>query len=175
MGRALGAAHEAGIVHRDIKPANVLLDDAGRVKVVDFGIAHVDTDTRLTKSGMLVGTPEYLSPEQCRNESLDGRCDVYALGAILYELLTGKPPHQGSTPLETLVQVLEGPVKPPRELERSIDPDLERICLKCLERDPESRYAAAATLAARCNERRHTGMWSPLVSAAASPRNSSIR
>ena len=147
---AIQYAHEKGIVHRDIKPANILLDAEQQPRVTDFGLAkriHVASD--LTATGQVVGTPTYMSPEQARGKSEQVGCesDVYSLGATLYYLLIGRPPFQSTSQAETLRQVVETEPTPPRRLDPSIPRDLETICLKCLRKEPEKRYTAAAALA----------------------------
>lgn len=147
---AVHHAHERGIVHRDLKPANVLLVADGTPKVTDFGLAkRVDGSDAHTQSGTILGSPIYMSPEQAAGalEKIGPATDVYALGVILYELLTGRPPFRGSSLIETMEQVREHDAAPPRSLQPRIPRDLEIVCLKCLEKSPQRRYASAAELA----------------------------
>ncbi len=150
LARAIGVAHAAGIVHRDLKPGNVLYTADGVLKISDFGLAkRVDSDARQTLSGQIMGSPSYMAPEQAKGNSRDvaPAADVYALGAILYEMLTGRPPFKGSTPMETVRQVIDDdPVAPSRLVPR-VPRDLETICLKCLQKDPARRYGSAPALA----------------------------
>jgi serine/threonine protein kinase len=142
--------HQHGIVHRDLKPSNILLDEAGVPYVTDFGLVKtLAGDSQRTRTGVIVGTPSYMAPEQAAGKGghVGPLSDVYSLGAILYEMLTGRPPFRESTPLDTLVQVLEGEPRPPSELNREVPHDLELICLRCLEKDAARRYPSAAALA----------------------------
>jgi hypothetical protein len=151
LAQAMQAAHDRGIVHRDLKPGNVLLTADGTPKVADFGLAkQLDGGHSQTQSGSLLGTPGYMAPEQAagRRRAVGPASDVHALGAILYELLTGRPPFQGESLLETLQQVQYQEPVPPRRLQPAVPRDLEAISLKCLEKVPEARYASAAALAA---------------------------
>ena len=144
--RAIGFAHKRGIVHRDIKPHNVLLvqDGAGdeRFKVTDFGISRT-TASQMTEAGSIVGTAQYLSPEQARGAPVDQRSDVYSVGIVLYELLTGKLPFNGETPLEIAMKHLSEVPKPPSELRPEIPADLDMIVLRALAKDPGDRFESA--------------------------------
>jgi serine/threonine-protein kinase len=150
VARAVEHLHQHGIVHRDLKPSNVLLDRDGEPYVTDFGLAKFFAGgSSVTATGVIAGTPCYMAPEQAagRNAQVGPASDVYSLGAILYETLTGRPPFLRDSPLDTLMDVLGGEPPRPRELNRSVPRELERICLKCLSRSPGDRYASAAALA----------------------------
>lgn len=149
VAQAVHYAHQRGVLHRDLKPANILLDEQGRPLVSDFGLARcVDQTGSLVESG-IEGTAEYMSPEQVRAEpgAATTAADVYSLGAILYECLTGRPPFQGKSDVETLLLILHEKLTPPRRLDPRLDRDSEIICLKCLQEEPSRRYSSAAALA----------------------------
>ena len=146
---ALAYSHRAGIVHRDIKPANVMLTPAGTVKVMDFGIARAvaDTSATMTQTAAVIGTAQYLSPEQARGERVDNRSDIYSVGCLLYELLVSQPPFKGDSPVSVAYQhVREMPV-PPSQLDPEITPDMDAIVLKALAKDPAHRYQDAQEFA----------------------------
>jgi serine/threonine protein kinase len=151
LARAVHYAHQRGILHRDLKPANVLLTTDGVPKISDFGLAKLTVGGGVgqTQSGTILGTPGYMAPEQTRGQTKDvgPAVDVYALGAILYETLTGRPPFRAETPLETMWQVqTQVPVSVVR-LQPNVPRDLNTICMKCLQREPRKRYASAEALA----------------------------
>ena len=149
IARALHHAHQHGILHRDVKPGNVLVDADDRPHVTDFGLAKQYTsDSGQTRTGSILGTPSYMAPEQAAGrKDLGPASDVYGVGALLYELLTGRPPFRAETPLDTMAQVIEVEPVPPRLLNPKIDRDLETVCLKCLQKKPRDRYRTAAELA----------------------------
>lgn len=150
LARAIHAAHERGIVHRDLKPGNVLLMRDGTPKITDFGLAkRLDAAADMTASGAVMGTPSYMAPEQAQGNARLAcpATDVYALGTILYEMLTGRPPFKAATLTDTLLQVASAPPVPPRQVRPQLPVDLQTICLKCLEKQPERRYASAVALA----------------------------
>jgi len=149
LAHAIQAAHEKNVIHRDLKPANILLTEEGTPKITDFGLAKKIDEAGETVSGAIMGTPSYMAPEQARGQTkeIGPAADVYALGAILYECLTGRPPFTGATKMGTLRQVLDDQPVPPTQLQPSTPKDLETICLKCLHKEPGKRYATAAALA----------------------------
>ena len=150
VARAVEHLHQQGIIHRDLKPSNILLDADGQPYVTDFGLAKVFTGaTDMTATGVIAGTPSYMAPEQAsgRRAEISPATDVYSLGAILYELLTGAPPFHAESALDTLMAVLSGDPPMPRTLNPRIPRGLELICLKCLAKEPRDRYASAAALA----------------------------
>lgn len=150
IARAIAAAHDAGIVHRDIKPGNILFGADQVLKVTDFGLAkQLDTDDGQTRTGAIMGTPSYMAPEQAFGQSrhVGPAADIYSLGALLYEMATGRPPFQGVTAADVLDQVRNLDPLPLRQLQQSIPRDLETICLKCLRKEPDKRYLSADELA----------------------------
>jgi serine/threonine protein kinase len=151
VARAVDYAHQHGVLHRDLKPANILLDRQGEPHLTDFGVAKVlgQSGISLTASGSIMGTPSYMAPEQAAGQSkrVTTAADIYSLGAILYEMLTGQPPFRADTPVETLKLVIEQDPKHPTTFKEGVDHDLATICMKCLEKEPQRRYSSAAALA----------------------------
>src|SRR5437762_4910939 len=150
VARTVHYAHEHGILHRDIKPGNILLDAKGEPHLTDFGLARlVETESTVTRTLEVLGTPSYMAPEQAvgNNAAISSVTDVYGLGAVLYQLLTGQPPFAGGTTYETIKLLLDTDPRHPRLLNPKIDRDLSIICLKCLEKDPKRRYSSAVALA----------------------------
>jgi ABC-type phosphate/phosphonate transport system substrate-binding protein/tRNA A-37 threonylcarbamoyl transferase component Bud32 len=151
VARAVDYAHQHGVLHRDLKPSNIILDGQGEPHLTDFGVAKVigHAGSSLTASGAIMGTPSYMSPEQAAGQSkrITTAADIYSLGAILYAMLTGRPPFRADTPVETLKQVVEQDPKHPSTLKEGLDRDLATICMKCLEKEPQRRYASGVALA----------------------------
>jgi serine/threonine-protein kinase len=150
LASAVQTAHDAGVVHRDLKPANILLRPDGTPRITDFGLARTfedDDNNNLTRSGARVGTPSYMAPEQASGKAVGPPADIYALGAILYEMLTGRPPFRGESASDTERQILSQDPVPPTRLNPKVPRDLQTICLTCLQKDPRRRYAAASILA----------------------------
>ncbi|HEV3417206.1 MAG TPA: serine/threonine-protein kinase, partial [Pirellulales bacterium] len=149
VARAVEHAHRRGILHRDLKPGNVLLDERREPHVTDFGLAkRLDEESGLTQAGAIVGTPSYMAPEQAQAATdLSTAVDVYGLGAVLYELLTGRPPFKCETAMETMMKARSQSPPTPRMLAADVEPDLETICLKCMEKEPQARYGSADALA----------------------------
>ncbi|MGZ4690021.1 MAG: Stk1 family PASTA domain-containing Ser/Thr kinase [Acidimicrobiia bacterium] len=146
---ALAFAHKNGVVHRDVKPGNVLITTAGQVKVTDFGIARASGDNEgLTRTGAVMGTATYFSPEQAQGDPVDGRSDVYSLGIVLYEMATGSPPFTGDSPITVAYKHVRERVVPPSQKLASIPPELERVIMTCLAKDPPDRYLSADDLRA---------------------------
>src|SRR5206468_7438739 len=150
VARTVHNAHVHGILHRDVKPGNILLDKNGEPHLTDFGLARlVESESTVTRTLEVLGTPSYMAPEQAvgNKAHLTSATDVYGLGAVLYQLLTGQPPFAGGTTYETIKLLLETEPRQPRFLNPKIDRDLSTICLKCLEKDPARRYPSALALA----------------------------
>jgi serine/threonine protein kinase len=150
LARAIAIAHERGIIHRDLKPANVLLTKDGQAKITDFGLAKLlGEKNRYTVHGAILGTPSYMAPEQARGQTklICPATDVFSLGAILYEMLTGRPPFQGATVFDTMRQLMHERAKPLRQMRPELPLDLERIAMHCLEKIPADRYPLASDLA----------------------------
>lgn len=150
LARAIQFANEKGFIHCDLKPSNILMDRDGAPRITDFGLArHASESSGMTASGAILGTPSYMAPEQAsgRRQEISPATDVYGLGAILYELLTGRPPFHLPTKMETVLQAIYGEPIPPHELRPDLPRELESICLKCLEKSPKDRYPSAAALA----------------------------
>jgi serine/threonine protein kinase len=138
----MAVAHQSGIIHRDLKPANVLIDDTGLVKIVDFGVAAAQHqgDTQLTKTGYVIGSPKYMAPEQILGKKVDERADVYSLGVILYEMLTGEPPYHRGDHMAVMYQHVQGKAKPPIEVNTGIPPGLSEIVMKAMSVDKTRRF-----------------------------------
>ena len=142
VARAVHHAHQRGVLHRDLKPANILIDEEGSPLITDLGLAKSTSgDSNLTNTGAVMGTPAYMPPEQASGGTVTTAADIYSLGAILYQLLVGEPPHQGSTAMETVMKVVKGPPAPPSDIKKDVDRSLEAISMKCLEFAPEQRYS----------------------------------
>ncbi len=149
LARGVQAVHDLGIVHRDLKPRNVLLDESGEPKVVDFGLAKRGGRDDLTRTGVVMGTPAYMAPEQAAGKAkfAGPAADIYALGVMLYECLSGRPPFQAEDTVSLLLKVAEETPPPLRDMAPEVSRDLEIVCLKCLEKEPHARYATARDLA----------------------------
>lgn len=158
LSQAMAFAHSRGVIHRDLKPSNILVASDGILKVADFGLARrIDDESQLTRDGTVLGTPSYMAPEQASGSvhKIGPLCDVYALGAILYELLTGRPPFKGATVWEVIQLVRSAEPTAPSNLRPDTPKDLETICLKCLQKDPEKRYSSVSALADDLNRHLH--------------------
>jgi serine/threonine-protein kinase len=148
---ALVYAHAQGMIHRDLKPANLMIDRGGRVVLTDFGIAKILSGNTMTLSGGMVGTPAFMSPEHGLGENSDERSDIYSMGVILYQMLTGRLPYDGDTPVAIILKHVREPLTPPSVFNPNIPPELERIVLKAMAKDPEERYQSAAEMLADLN------------------------
>jgi serine/threonine protein kinase len=146
---ALAVAHSTGVVHRDIKPHNIMMANDGSVRLLDFGVARKTGGgmETLTKTGMIVGTPEYMSPEQFGTHRVDERSDVYSLGVVLFELLTGKVPFGGETPVAIALKVIQQPAEAPQSVRKDIPEWIDRIVIKCMDKEPKNRFTSASQLA----------------------------
>ncbi|MDF2830389.1 MAG: pknB [Mycobacterium sp.] len=146
--QALSFSHRRGIIHRDVKPANIMIDKSGSVKVVDFGIAKamLDDEQSVTQSGAVIGTAQYLSPEQARGDPVDARADVYSLGCVLYELLTGEPPFAGDSAVEVAYKHMRETPVPPSGRNATVTADADAVALKAMAKDPDDRYQSAAEM-----------------------------
>jgi serine/threonine-protein kinase len=137
----MAVAHQAGIVHRDLKPANILIDNDGLLKIVDFGVAAAQTqgDTQLTKTGYVIGSPKYMEPEQILGKKVDERADIYSLGVILYEMLTGVPPYSRGDHMSVMYQHVQGKARAPIEINKGLPSDLNSLIVKCMSLDKAKR------------------------------------
>ncbi|HKZ82264.1 MAG TPA: ABC transporter substrate-binding protein [Anaerolineae bacterium] len=174
---ALAYAHGLGMIHRDIKPANVLLPSLERPVLSDFGIARLIGETGLTGSGVMIGTPAYMSPEQGRGERGEARSDIYALGIVLYEMLTGRPPYDADTPYAVILKHINDPLVPPRAVIGALPEAVERIVLRCLAKNPEDRFASMGDLrnALRSAKTAIEGRPGPATLSVAAPPTESLR
>jgi eukaryotic-like serine/threonine-protein kinase len=146
VAEALNYIHDRGLIHRDIKSSNILITKEGRPVLMDFGIAHAADGTKLTQTGTVIGTPEYMSPEQAQGKTVDHRSDLYSLGVVMYECLTGKVPFKGDNPLTTIHQVIYDQPKSPVHLNYNLPNWLETVVLKLLAKEPQQRFASGKAL-----------------------------
>jgi serine/threonine protein kinase len=166
VGDALDYAHSQGIVHRDVKPSNILIDQRGNCLLSDFGLAKLlEGNSSLTGSGYMIGTPSYMSPEQGMGQTLDGRSDIYALGVILYEMVTGQVPYRAETPMAVVFKHIQDPLPPPSKIDPSIPEALERVILKSLAKKPEDRFATPGDMV--------KALRAAILSVTSSPQNES--
>jgi len=176
VGEALDVAHQQGIVHRDVKPSNVLMSRAGRAIMADFGIARILAATQQTQTGVGVGTPEYMSPEQGQGQTIDHRSDIYSLGVMAYELLTGRVPFHADTPLAVVLAHVRDPLPLPSTIDPTIGQDVERVLMKATAKTPAERYASAGefTHALRTAIEAPPGAATPTTPAPAAPATPSV-
>ena len=146
MCAGLAAAHEAGVIHRDMKPQNIIIDPSGGLKIMDFGIARLTEDRGMTATGTVIGTPDYMSPEQARGNPLDFRSDIYSTGVVLYEVFTGALPFEGDSPLAVVLKHVQEKPPPPQSKNPKIDPKVAAIVLKCMQKSPDDRYQSVNDL-----------------------------
>jgi tetratricopeptide (TPR) repeat protein len=147
VGDALDYAHSQGVVHRDVKPSNVLIDDRGNCLLTDFGLAKLmETSVKLTRTGGILGTPAYMSPEQGLGQGIDHRSDIYALGVILYEMVTGRPPYLAETPMAIMIKHIQSPLPPPSQYQPDLPEEIERVILKSLAKEKTDRYESAGDM-----------------------------
>src|SRR3972149_4827408 len=160
VGSALDYAHRIGIIHRDVKPANVLIDEQGDTYLTDFGLARMmEASDQLTASGVGVGTPTYMSPEQGQGNKVDHRSDIYSLGVVLFEMVTGHVPYEAETPMAVMLKHITDPLPLPRLVNPNVPEAVERVILKALAKDPNDRYQAAGEMAqARTTAARQAGL-----------------
>ena len=144
--QGLHEAHDLGVIHRDLKPSNIMIDTEGNAKIMDFGIARSTESKGITEAGVIIGTPEYMSPEQVEGDEVDPRSDIYSLGVILYELVTGRTPFEGKTPMSVALKHKTSKPQKPQELNTQVPEVLNRLILKCLEKDREKRYQSVDNL-----------------------------
>ena len=168
VAEGLAYAHERGIVHRDIKPSNIMLLKDGRAKLMDFGIARLAENAVKTQTGMLLGSPQYMSPEQIMGTGLDARSDIFSLGVVLYEMLTGVKPFAGEDVTQLLFSIANMPAKPPRTLAPGLPPVIDYIIARALKKNPDERYQSAAELAADLRECVHEVLTSEAMARAKS-------
>lgn len=180
IGDALDYAHGQGVMHRDVKPSNVLIDERGNCLLTDFGLARmVETSVKLTRTGGILGTPAYMSPEQGMGQGIDHRSDIYALGVILYEMITGRPPYQAETPMAIMIKHIQSPLPPPSKYNPDLPEDVERVILKALAKEKEDRYATAGDLVqaleqATAHPTISTGAERPTVAAIRPPQTQEV-
>ena len=166
----LKVAHEQGIVHRDIKPQNILIGFDGAAKVTDFGIGRAEEFATMTRTGAIMGTPHYMSPEQAKGLPVDPRTDLYSLGIVLYQMLTGEVPFDADTPWEVIRQQVEGHARPMRRLRGDVPRAVEQVVNRCLEKDPGKRYQSAEEMAQSLERALPDGAYRPRQQAAAAPQ-----